>query len=173
MTDTSPRDDPGPITPDPDPRAAARDRALSYLDRRMRSRRELRRYLERAGYAADVVEDTLAAMTELGVLDDAAFARAFARDRVRLAPRGYRLIARELAERGVAREVVDAVLTEVEAEFPEVEIAEALLVRKRRHRGDGELTEAETRKLERYLAGRGFRHDTIRRVVGGSDPWTQ
>ena len=71
----------------------ARELALSYLDRRMRSRFELARYLRGKGYTSGVIEPVLAALAEIGVLDDRAFARAFARDRVRLHPRGYRRIA--------------------------------------------------------------------------------
>ena len=142
----------------------ARELALSYLDRRMRSRIELARYLRRRGFPGEVIDRVLDEIAASGHLDDRAFARAFARDRVRLAPRGYRLIAREIEDRGVARDLVDRALAEVEAEFPEVDVARALL-RGRRRRLAGRAMPQQRRTIEGWLVRRGFRRETIRRVL--------
>jgi len=146
------------------PLERARELALSYLDRRMRSRFELGTYLRRKGFESDVVEATLETVARLGALDDRAFARAFARDRVRLHPRGYILIRHELARRGVDREIVGSVIEEVEAEFPELEMARGLVARRRR-RGSGD---DDRRRQAAWLRSRGFRTDTIRHIL---DEW--
>ena len=51
--------------------------AARFLEARPRSSNELRRRLRDAGYRADLVEGALERLTELGYLDDAAFARAW------------------------------------------------------------------------------------------------
>jgi len=51
-------------------------------------------------------------MTELGYLDDEAFARSWVASRDRARPRGTHALRRELQLKGVERAVVDAVLDE-------------------------------------------------------------
>ena len=142
----------------------ARALALRYIDRRMRSRRELTDYLKRKHCASNIADAVADEMTERGYLDDAAYAAAFARDRVRLAPRGYRMIEKELRDRGVARETVRAALREVENEFPEDEVARSLL-ESRRRRIQGMDEETARRRVVSWLRGRGFGGETIRRVM--------
>jgi regulatory protein len=151
--------------PDRSPLDRATDAALRHLDRRMRSRQELTDHLLRAGHDPAHVETVCERLVDRGHLDDRAYAGAFARDRVRLAPRGYARIAQELRQRGVDRSIVDEVLETVEAEFPEAEVAAGLLGRRRRSHGP--LQDRETRlKAMRWLSGRGFRHQTVVQVIG-------
>mgnify|MGYP000730976576 CR=1 FL=1 len=58
----------------------------------------------------------------LTILNDADFARALVRDRLRLRPKGRRALSAELARKGVAREVSDEVMDEI---FAEMETSEA------------------------------------------------
>jgi len=152
--------------PDPDrtPLDRAVDVAARHLSRRMRSRKELADHLARKGFDVDVIEAACDRLTELGHLDDRAYAGAFARDRVRLSPRGYARIGQELRQRGVDREVVGEVLRETEADFPELDLARRLLVRRRRSHGALDDPDARQSAM-RWLAGRGFRHDTVRRAL--------
>lgn len=84
--------------------------AARFLEVRSRSVAEVRRRLSSAGYRADLVEGAIARMTELGMLDDAAFAQAWVESRDRSRPRGERAIRAELGQKGVERAVVDMVL---------------------------------------------------------------
>jgi len=142
----------------------ARALALKYLDRRMRSRKELTDYLRRKRCDDRDIETVADVLAERGYLDDAAFAAAFARDRVRLAPRGYRLIEKELRDRGVARETIDAALRDVEEEFPEIEAARSLLASRHRRLQNMD-EETAYRRAVSWLRGRGFGGETIRRVM--------
>ena len=81
--------------------------ALRYLSSRPRSEREVRRRLERA-YDAPAVEHALERLRELGLLDDAAFARAWSRSRADHRPRSAAMIRRELQAKGVERDVAAA-----------------------------------------------------------------
>jgi len=80
------------------------------LAHRSRSRAELRRRLLDKGHAADEVTPVLERLSADGLLDDGAFARAFALDKRRLSAWGSERIARALAEAGVADEHVRAAL---------------------------------------------------------------
>src|SRR5207248_2551431 len=75
------------------------------------SRAELRLKLRRRGYQPGEIEEALTRLTELGYIDDAAFARALAGRRS--GERGRRAIAAELMAKGVGRDVIQAALGEV------------------------------------------------------------
>jgi regulatory protein len=84
--------------------------AARFLEARSRSVAEVRRRLTGAGYRADLVEGAITRMTELGMLDDDTFARAWVESRDRTRPRGERAIREELRLKGVDRSVIDTVL---------------------------------------------------------------
>lgn len=77
------------------------DAALRLLARRAHSRAELRRKLGRRGYQAAEVDSTVGRLTEIGYLDDAAFARGLVRRRSQT--RGSLALAGELAGKGIDR----------------------------------------------------------------------
>ncbi len=89
--------------------------AARFLGTRPRSADEVRRRLRDAGYRADLVEGTLDRLTELGYLDDAAFARAWVESRDRTRPRGARALRDELRRKGVAVTDAEAALAAREA----------------------------------------------------------
>jgi regulatory protein len=97
-------------------RAAVEDPALvleaaaRFLEVRARSTAEVRRRLGQAGYRSDLVEGAITRLIELGILDDATFARAWIESRDRARPRGEIALRRELALKGVDRAVVDELL---------------------------------------------------------------
>jgi regulatory protein len=92
--------------------AVVLEAAARFLEVRSRSVAEVRRRLGGAGYRADLVEGAITRMTELGMLDDGAFARAWVESRDRARPRGERAIREELRLKGIDRETVDVVLGE-------------------------------------------------------------
>lgn len=96
-------------------------------------------------------------LTELGYLDDAAFARSFVD--WRKGSRGRRAMASELAARGVPRDVASAVLAELDGE------AELEAARRAAGRLSGGATELDLAKAAGRLRRRGFGESTIRTVL--------
>jgi len=88
------------------------DAAARFLAARPRSVDETRRRLVHLGYPSELVERVLERLVEMDYLDDAAFARAWVESRDRAHPRGESALRRELALKGVARDMVDEVLAE-------------------------------------------------------------
>jgi regulatory protein len=86
--------------------------AARLLEARPRSTAEVRRRLTTMGYRAALVDEALTRLTELGYLDDEAFARSWVASRDRARPRGGHALRRELQLKGVDRELVDAVIGE-------------------------------------------------------------
>lgn len=105
---------------------------LRFLEARSRSSAEVRRRLLLHGYRADLVEGAIERLTELGMLDDAAFAKAWVESRDRARPRGERALRQELAKKGIDRSITDETLADREVDRPNAD-AEAARRLLRRH----------------------------------------
>ncbi len=90
--------------------ATVLDAALRFLEARQRSEAEVRRRLTEHGYRSDLVDGAITRLTEVGILDDAAFAAAWIASRDRAHPRGERALRRELVLKGLERSVIDAAM---------------------------------------------------------------
>lgn len=143
----------------------AREAALRLLAVRPRSAAELARRLRMKGYEPEVAASVIERLRELGMIDDAAFANLLVRDRVRLRPQGARRLASELRAKGVDEETArEAIRDGMEYE----ETDERTLARRaadRWPRRAGEDAGRARRRLNGYLARRGFDGETIREVV--------
>ena len=163
---------------DADVHLRARDAALDLIARRPYSRQELRRRLTRRGFARGVVESALVALESQRLVDDGAFAKSFVRDRLRLRPRGKRRLSQELREKGVDAGTIETAVSEV---FTEQEVREEALARDaalgwlKRQRPETRAAlfrrdrsperERATRRLNGFLARRGFGGETARNAL--------
>lgn len=148
-----------------DGRWRAREAALRLLAHRPRTEVELRQRLMRKGFTEEVAAACVADLLARGLLDDAAFAEMFTRDRVRLNPRGRRRVVQELRGRGVEADVASAAVDDVLREEAVDEAALAREAARRWRPRRGEEAPRARRRLAGYLARRGFGADTVRAVV--------
>ncbi|MGF7239131.1 MAG: regulatory protein RecX [Frankia sp.] len=146
-----------------DPVGAAREACLRLLTVRPRSRAELATALTRRGYSAEVVETVLGRLTEVGLVDDAAFAEAFVFSR-----QGSRSLARtalshRLRQRGVDREIIDEAVSVITTED---ELASARDVAERKLASTRGLpAPVRARRIASTLARRGYPAAVAARVV--------
>lgn len=133
--------------------------ALRYLGVRPRSRRELMDYLKRKDCAPDESEAALDKLAELGLVDDLKFAQAWIADRAVNRPRSKMRLSQELAAKGVARDVVDEALREVEPE-QETSALKKLILRKQRSG-----SYSDEKKLIAYLQRQGYRWSLIKEAM--------
>jgi regulatory protein len=138
----------------------AQDLSFRFLSIRPRSTSELRSYLRRKGFDQQVTEDTIEHLMDRDYLDDNEFARYWIEQRQTHRPRGTFALRYELLQKGVAREVVDAAVVDVN------EKDAALRAVERRSGRWKTLSEVEfRRKLGAYLQRRGFGYETIAEVA--------
>jgi regulatory protein len=154
--------------------STAMEIAVGFLGMRPRTRWETERRLRRAGAAEPVIAETVDRLTELGYLDDAAFARWWGEQRDRHAPRGSRMIEAELRQHGVPREVIEAYRVEHQApdRRPEDEAVPANEAERAQDALAGHLRgrplPTEPKALQRlgmFLVRRGFDPDTVRTAI--------
>jgi regulatory protein len=140
------------------PERSLRERALALLARREHGREELRRKLQPHAGEADDLPALLDDLTARGWLSDARFAEQLAH--VRQGRFGARRVLHELREKGVAEEAIAAVMPELKD--GELETARAVWQKKF---GTPPADAAEKARQMRFLAARGFSHETVRRVL--------
>ncbi len=140
----------------------AREIALRQLTVRQRTRAELAQALARRKVPQDAARQVLDRFTEVGLLDDAEFARDWvaAGDR-RL--RGRRVLAAELAGKGVAEELIEQALAERSAE-DDLDVAREL-ARRRMPALAGLERQVRYRRLCGLLQRRGFGWGVISQVA--------
>ena len=144
---------------------AAKASALAGLANRARTAQEIRDALARKGFAEAVAEDTVADLERLGLVDDAAYARAFARGR--FAARGYgpARLRQDLTRKGVARATIDAALAELTEAEDLGEAARDQAARKWRALSSEDDLRKRKKKTMDYLVRRGFGFDQARSAV--------
>lgn len=147
-------------------RLAVYDRALNMLAFRARSANELSRALVQKGSDREHVNAAVARLVEQGYVDDAAFARAYARAKVVGANHSKRRVQLELQRKGVARNVADEAIGEVLVEEGVDQLALIEEAARRRLRTLGDLEPAvRRRRLYGFLARRGFDSSDIQAAL--------
>lgn len=149
--------------PPSDPEAAAREICLRLLTLAPKTRAQLAEALARKGVPQEVAERTLSRFTEVGLIDDEAFAQAWVRSRHSgkgLAPRA---LSAELRRRGVADETIKEAVAELHPEEIE-ESARDLVVRRLPATRSLE-PDRRLRRLVGVLARKGYSPGLAYRVV--------
>jgi regulatory protein len=166
---------------------AAMEIAVHFLGTRPRTRWEVERRLRKAGALPDLIAATIDRLASMGYVDDLAFARWWAEQRDRHAPRGRRMIEAELRQHGVPRDVLDGLRGSEMAEpaldgeaLPGTELERARAALDRHLKGRAMPVEERARqRLGAFLVRRGFDPETIRTTLreataestpGGSTP---
>lgn len=152
------------------PRSVEEAKSLLFdqLARAPRTRAQLQAFLRRKGIPEDVAQEALERLSELGLVDDAAFAAAWVAERRRSRGLAPAALAAELRRRGVEPDVVRETVGSVGPE--EIETTAVALLRRRAAATDGLPPEVRARRLLGMLARRGYPPDiasrAVRRVLG-------
>ncbi|MFY1669290.1 regulatory protein RecX [Plantactinospora sp. WMMB334] len=131
----------------------AREICLRQLAVRPRTRAELATALARRGISPEVVEQVLDRYDEVGIVDDAAFARAWVSSRHQGRGLARRALANELRQRGVEVGIATEALGELD-DTTEAETARLLVDRKLRSATGS--PEVVFRRLVAMLARKGY-----------------
>jgi len=136
------------------PEAAAQEICLRLLTAAPRTRAELAQAMRRGGVPAETAEAVLARFTDAGLIDDAAFARAWVESRHYSRGLSKRSLSAELRRHGVQN---DEIREAVDALDPEQEVATARrLVEQKMASTRGRPPEARARQAAGMLARKGY-----------------
>lgn len=142
--------------------AARADKAfgklMDLISRRPRSVWEAQDYLRRKEYDEGLIERVIARVTQLGYLDDVAFAQRWVENRRLLKPISRQKLLYELRQKRVSDEAIELALAEDAKENDERATLRTLVERKRRQYPDSQ-------RLMQYLARQGYKYDDIKAVL--------
>lgn len=154
--------EPGAQAPQ-DPAALARQVCLRLLTLAPQTRAQLAGALKKRGVPDDIAEDVLGRFTDVGLIDDAAFARAWVESRHHGRGLSARALSAELRRRGVDDDQIRAAVDEL---GPDAEAETArLLVARKVAATRGLPPEARTRRLAGVLARKGYPPGLAFRVI--------
>jgi regulatory protein len=134
--------------------------AIRYLASRPRSEAEVRQRLKRHGFNGDCADRVIAKLNEQGLVDDASFARFWKENRETFSPRSRRMTSLELQRKGLDRDIIDQVVSEVDDSDSAYRAA---LVKARRLSPSDR--QGFRRRLGEYLRRRGFGYEVINDAV--------
>jgi regulatory protein len=134
--------------------------ALRFVAMRPRSEWEMQAYLRRKEVDEPVAEQIMQRLRSSGLLDDAAFARAWVSTRRLLRNMSKRRLQQELKQKHVPEHIVEQVLREDDTD--ERDALRALAAKKRARYQDHN-------KLMQYLARQGFNYEDIKSVLSESE----
>jgi regulatory protein len=136
-----------------------------YLAIRNRSEKEVYDYLIKKQAEPETIAAIMRLLYEHKLLDDENFARSWVRSRARFRPRGRRVLAMELAQKGISKDLIEKVLSEEDEELPD-ELTQAMsLITKRVAKLQGSPRQEIYQKVGAFLARRGFGWEIIKKAI--------
>jgi len=134
----------------------AYERTLHFLSYRPRSEAEVRRRMRQKNEEDEVIEAVVERLTRAGMLNEREFARYWVENRLQFSPRGIRALNHELREKGVPASIIADTLAGLDEQATARQALEA---------GGRRLAHPDPRvfrrRLEAYLARRGFSYEVI------------
>lgn len=155
---------------DADPVEVAKQIVLNQISVSAKSRHQLAQVLARKAVPDDAVEQALDRFTELGYIDDAAFARGWVESRQRTRGLAASALRRELRDKGIAADLIDEVLLACADSDAERVTAGELVDKKLRSMRSGRSgapidRDTATRRLVSMLARKGYSSSVAYSVV--------
>lgn len=147
-----------------DSEPALYDAAIKILMRRAHSVSEMKKALIRRTADEDLIQKVIARLKQNGYIDDARYAKQFARQRTEGRKQGKFRVARDLRARGVPDRHIEAALEEAAQNTDEAAMVRQRIERKLRS-FRGELDDRKLASLYRSLLRAGFSADVIRREL--------
>jgi regulatory protein len=150
-------------TPVSDPEAQARQICLRLLTAAPRTRAQLATALSRRGVPGEAAEAVLGRFADVGLIDDAAFARAWVESRHYSRGLSRRSLSAELRQRGVE---TDEIREAVSALDPQQEVVTARRLVEQKLAGTrGQPPEARARRAAGALARKGYPPGLVFRLI--------
>jgi regulatory protein len=143
---------------------AAYRTVLRALEVRAYARGDLTRRLQRKGHPRPAAAQAIARATELGLLDDAAFARSYVETRAARG-RGPSRLTRDLLSMGVDRSLIGRALAEHYPQGSDPTVVPLALAQKRAAQLGSLPRQTKRRRVVAYLARRGFTGRDITELV--------
>lgn len=139
---------------------AAFSRAISYIEKGLRTEKQLRDYLKEKGYLPESIDEAISKLSEYGYIDDGLFAESYIRTYKN--KKGRMKLKFELASKGVPAEIIEEKLDEL---LEEEETFETCLKLLKKYLKNREMDAKLRAKAYAHLMSKGFEGDVISKAL--------
>ena len=94
----------------------AYDLALGYIETKLRTEKEIIKYLEKKGYSTNTISDVLNRLKSNNLINEVKYVEAYTNDKINLSSYGPFKIKRDLSELGISENVIDNYLDKIDDE---------------------------------------------------------
>lgn len=143
----------------------AKRKLIRYLALRKKSVAEARMYLKRNGFSDHSIDQAIERALEMKYLDDAQYAEAFVRTRMKSGTKGPRVITKELWAKGIDSEEARNAVEPMNDIEHQKELARRVAARKYPSLKDESDIIKSSRKLKQHLSRRGFDPDICEQIT--------
>lgn len=139
---------------------SAFDRALSYLEKNIKTEKGIRDYLKQKGFLDETIDKTVEKLVEYGYINDEIYAENYIRTYSN--KKGKKLLAFELAMKGVDKQIINEKLDELLEVEDEISSCRELLKKYLKNKAIDLKTK---QKAYAHLASKGFSNDAINKAI--------
>lgn len=129
-------------------------KALNYLDKRVRSEKEIRQYLKKQGYLEPEIESTIKSLKDKKYLNEMRYIELYVGDSIRLKLDGPEKIKKKLIDLGISQEKITSYLKDMDITIWQEKIQK--LISKKSRVTHSEAGVIWRKKLEIYLNQNGY-----------------
>lgn len=142
-------------------------KALRFLTLRPRTEKEVYNFLVKQKSAQNQIQEIITNLKKQKFIDDKAFASQWVEERMRLKPKGWRVLAIELRQKGISEEIIKnyEISFHQDNGMQEEEDAIQSLVAKKILKYIGKSNQEIYRKLGGFLLRRGFSFSDSKRAI--------
>lgn len=137
--------------------------SVSYINKKLRSKKELEKYLIKKGYDNSYIEETIKLLYEQGYLNDKVYATSLVHDKIVLSSDGPLKIKKELNDNGISQELIDEVILEYSSELEKERIEK--IVDKQIKLNNNKGSNLLKKKIQMYLLNLGYNYELINEVL--------
>ncbi len=137
--------------------------ATSYINKKLRSKKEIINYLKRKEYSMDSIDSTIELLVSNGFINDDIYAKSLVHDRIVLSMDGPNKVRKELVDNSIPSSLIDEVMLEYTLELEEERINKLISkqIKSNNNKGTGLLK----KKISMYLINLGYNIETINRCL--------
>jgi regulatory protein len=144
------------------------DRLLVFATLRPRSIKEINDWFYRKKVHDSMKNELFNRLKRLDLVDDTSFAKWWIGQRLQFKYKSKRELALELRNKGIDKEIIDQLISELVKEGNE-ELNAKMLLEKRMYKWERLDKLTKRKKMGEFLARKGFDWETIKKAIGGLD----
>jgi regulatory protein len=138
------------------------NRLARFVTLRPRSKKEIEDWLKKKKIHKSLHNKLFNRLNRLGLVDDKKFARWWVEQRLNFRPRAKRILAYELRKKGVDKNIIEDVFSEVEIDEERIALK---LLEKKKYKWKNLGKFERKKKMGEFLARHGFGWQVIKRII--------